>query len=607
MPRTRNQALRLHLTRLENRTVPDATASFAAGVLTVTGDAGVVDDDLSVELVAGKIKVFKNATTAHDALPIANEPAKGLRQTALTQIIVNAGDGNDTVFISAAIKKPAELHGGSGNDNLTGGSGNDLIFGDDGVDSLNGGKGNDTITGGNGDGVLQGDVIIGGDGNDSLTGGPQDDEIYGGAGDDTINAGDGDDHIRGDDPAAKKGGNDVINGEGGDDIIAAGKGNDLVNGGDGNDTVEAGDGNDTVTGGADFDLAFTGPDDLGAGAADADVIYGGAGNDSLVGGWGNDLLYGEAGNDTLTGGVGQDVLSGGLGQDKLIGHGVTGGNSGSPTDEGNFDTYKDEFDLTKPVLGKAASVKDIAPTELAIQPVLAGFAAVANNQTNFNIASRIRYLGDGDYLVKLGKSDEINPDPSSPNPFGWVPVHFDGTWTDNDPRPSAQERLPKARDSREFWPILLDRAIATSFNASYDPLSYYTQTDYENLDVRLTQPEAVVEELTGAGSTTFALSPSPPAGFTVNDIKSDVAFGKWVTVTASGSPGLGLQADQAYAVVAVKTGKKGNFITLYNPSGFDKGTSPLGTIDVGKAADDGFITLSETDFFANFVTGYVNA
>jgi Ca2+-binding RTX toxin-like protein len=607
MFRNMSDSVRLRVTLIEDRTVPDATASFAAGVLTVTGDAGVVNDDLSVELVAGRVKVFKNATTSHDALPIANEPAKGLRQKALTKIVVDAGDGNDTVFISAAIKKRAELHGGNGNDNLTGGSGNDLIFGDDGVDSLNGGKGNDTISGGNGDGFLQGDVIIGGDGNDSLTGGPQDDEIFGGAGNDTIHGGAGDDHLRGDDPAAKKGGNDVIFGEDGDDIITGGKGNDSLDGGNGNDTIEGGDGNDTIVGGADFDLNFTGPDEMGAGAADADVIYGGAGNDSLVGGWGNDQLHGEAGNDTLKGGVGQDLLSGGLGQDTFIGDGVTGGNSGSPTDEGNFDTYKDEFDLTKPILGKSASVKDIAPTELAIQPVLAGLAAVANNQTNFNIAGRIRYLGDGDYLVKLGKSDEINPDPSSPNPFGWVPVHFDGTWTDNDPRPSAQERFPNARDSREFWPILFDRAIATSFNASYDPLSYYTQADYENLDARLTHPEAVVEEVTGAGSTIFALSPSPPAGFTVNDIKTDLALGKWLTVTASGSPGLGLQADQAYAITNVKTGKKGNFITLYNPSGFDKGTSPLGTIDIGKPADDGFITLSESDFFANFVTGNVNA
>lgn len=598
----RRRPVKLRVVNLEDRTVPDASASFASGVLTVLGDVGVVDDDLSVELVAGKVKVFKNATTTHDPVSIANEPAKGIAQKALTKIIVNADDGNDTVLISAAIKKPAELHGGNGNDNLTGGSGDDTINGDDGVDSLTGGKGNDLLNGGNGDGVLQGDVLTGGDGNDGITGGPQDDEIFGGAGNDTVNAGGGDDQIRGDDPAAKKGGLDTINGEGGDDIIAGGKGHDILNGGDGSDTVEAGDGNDTVTGGGDFDLAFAGPDDPGAGAADADLLYGGTGNDSIVGGWGNDLLFGEAGNDMLKGGVGQDVSNGGAGQDTFVGHGVTGSNSGAADAEGNFDTYKDDFDLTKPVLGKSASVKGVAPTELQIQPVLAAFAAVANNQTNFNIGSRLRYLGGGDYLVKLGPSDEINPDPLSPNPFGWVPVRFDGTWTDNDPRPSAQERLPRARDSREFWTVLLHRAVTQNFNASYDPLAYYTQGNYDSLDARLTKPESVIEELTGAAADTFTL----PAGFNANEIKANLALAKWLTVIAKAGAGLGIQANQTYAVVKVKTSAAGSFITLYNPSGFDKGTTALGTIDVGKAADDGFITISENDFLANFVTGYVN-
>src|SRR5262249_39719932 len=139
--------------------------------------------------------------------------------------------------------------------------------------------------------------------------------------------------------------------------------------------------------------------------------------------------------------------------------------------------------------------------------------------------------------------------------------------------------------------------------ASYDPLTYYTQGDYEAQSSNLTQPEAIIEELTGAASTTFAL----PGGLTINDIKTNLALGKWQTVIASGAPGLGIQANQAYAITSVKTGKTGNFITLYNPSGFDKGTTSLGTIPSGKAVDDGLITISETDFFANFVTANVNA
>lgn len=600
---------RLRLTTLEDRTVPDATALYdpTSKILTITGDAVAVDDDLAIELVHRKVQVFQNAGTTHDLLTIAGAPAQGLKPSALSRIVVNAGDGNDTVFVTATIRIPTELHGGTGDDALTGGRGDDQIFGDDGVDTLDGGAGNDVINGGNGDGVLAGDVIIGGDGNDSVTGGPQNDAIFGGPGDDTVNAGAGDDQIRGDDPAAKKGGNDVIDGEAGDDVLIGGKGNDLLNGGNGNDTAEGGDGSDTITGGGDLDVTFTGPDDANAGAADADLLYGGNDNDSIVGGWGNDLIFGESGNDILKGGVGQDVLSGGLGQDVFIGHGVTGGNSGTDTDEGNFDTYKDEFDLTRPVFGKSASVKSVAPTELGIQAALAGFAAIANNQVNFNIGSRIRYLGSGDYLVKFGSSDESNPDPANPNPFEWVPVHFDGTWTDNDPRPNALERFPKAKDSREFWTILLHRAVVETFTGNYDPFAYYDQASYEALDSRLTNPSAIVEELTGSTASNFALSSNPPAGYTLADIKNNLALGSWLTATVKAAPALaGLAAGQAYAITKVTTTRAGNFITLYNPSGFDKGTTNLGTLDVGKPADDGYITLSEADFFANFEIGYLN-
>ena len=45
---------------------------------------------------------------------------------------------------------------------------------------------------------------------------------------------------------------------------------------------------------------------------------------------------------------------------------------------------------------------------------------------------------------------------------------FDGTWTDNDPRPSGQERFPKAKDSREFWTVLFHRALMQSLDPAYD-------------------------------------------------------------------------------------------------------------------------------------------
>jgi hypothetical protein len=606
----RRRVLRLHA--LESRLVPDATAVFAGGVLTVTGDSGAVDDDLSVELLAGKVTVFRDATDPglKTAIPIGGAPIGGLTVKSLAAtggIVVNAGDGNDTVFISSTIAKQAVLNGGLGDDNLTGGAGNDMILGGDGVDSLTGGRGNDTITGGAGDGIA-GDVLIGNEGDDSLTGGADIDDIFGGDGKDFIDGAGGDDRLRGDDPLGRRPGNDTILGGEGDDIIVAGKGDDSLNGGDGNDVIEAGDGKDTVTGGADSDPAFAGPDDPGAGEADADSLYGGLGNDLITGGWGNDEIYGEAGNDVLVGGVGQDSISGGLGQDRFTGHGATGGNTGAPELEGNFDTYRDEFDLTRPIHRKAEP-KDVAPTELGIEAALAGLAAVANKQSSFSIASRIRYLGTGEYLVKLGPDEETNPDPGSPNAFGWLKVEFDGTWTDNDPMPSAQERFPRARDSREFWTILLHRAVTQSFNNTYDPLTHYEQAEYEGLDSRLTDPGSFIEGLTGASPTSFSLSPTPPDGFTFADIKENLSLGFWLCAEASATATLdGIEDGQAYAITRVATIKGVNYITLYNPSGFDRGSDPLGAAldQTGKAINDGFITISAADFFANFVNGHVN-
>ena len=614
----KNRRVRLNLNRLEDRSVPAVTAAFAGGVLTVSGDA--VDNDIRVELVSGKVAVFENATTTHDTVAITGAGA-GITLAALTKTVVNAGDGDDRIEIQATINKPAELNGDLGSDNLIGGKGNDkIITGTDAIgDTADGGEGNDSIVGGDGDDFLTGgkgnDTIVGGDGvnnliggegNDSLTGGIDTDDIFGGEGADFISGGDGDDRLRGDEPLSKKGGNDIILGGAGLDIIVGGKGNDNLDGGTDADILEGGDGNDILIGGPDLDGTFTDPDDAGAGDADVDSLYGGNGNDIISGGWGSDLLFGEAGNDVLTGGVGQDSISGGLGQDKFVGHGTTGGNSGLATDEGNFDTYRDEYNLAISV-NKKIEAKDIAPTELDITDALAGIAAVAGNQTAFNINTRLRYLGSGEFLVKLGPSDEINPDPGSPNPFGWVPVQFDGSWTDNDPRPNGAERFAKAKDSREFWTVLLHRAVTQSFNGAYDPFAWYSQVDYEALDARLTNSGDVIEGLTGNGATAFALSASPPPGFTFAAIASNLAAGFWLTAQTKAVPIAGLQGDHSYSIVKAFNSGGIDYITLYNASGFDGGTTAGTTLDQkGKVADDGFITISATDFFANFVNGYVN-
>jgi hypothetical protein len=69
----------------------------------------------------------------------------------------------------------------------------------------------------------------------------------------------------------------------------------------------------------------------------------------------------------------------------------------------------------------------------------------------------------------------------------------------------------------------------------------------------------------------------------------------------------GLAASQAYAITKAFSAAGVNYITLYNPSGFDRGATATGALDeTGKVSDNGFITITADEFFNNFATGYVN-
>ncbi|MGI8871091.1 MAG: calcium-binding protein [Candidatus Limnocylindria bacterium] len=66
----------------------------------------------------------------------------------VTRIVVDAGDGDDTVTIG--VKVPARVNAGAGNDTVNGGEGGDRLVGGDGNDSLHGNGGNDSISGDSG-------------------------------------------------------------------------------------------------------------------------------------------------------------------------------------------------------------------------------------------------------------------------------------------------------------------------------------------------------------------------------------------------------------------------------------------------------------------------
>jgi len=176
-------------------------ATLVDGVLTVDGTPG--DDRIAVE------PLFRLARTlglgGRPSNPVENQVVVRVNDESdlrfdwneVREIIVRAGDGNDTVAIRDVIGTTVE-----------GGGGNDLIYGGGSGDTLDGGAGDDRIVGGR---AIGEDVIRGGAGNDRLYG---------------------------------LGGNDTLAGDDGDDLLVGGRGRDTLDGGAGRDRVRGGPGRD---------------------------------------------------------------------------------------------------------------------------------------------------------------------------------------------------------------------------------------------------------------------------------------------------------------------------------------------------------------------------
>jgi hypothetical protein len=110
--------------------------------------------------------------------------------SAVSQIVVFGGAGNDVVVLDSRIAAPAQIFGEAGNDSLIGARGSDQLWGGLGNDTLLGGPGNDQLAGESGNDRLFGDgdhdLLLGGVGNDVLFGGNGNDVILAGAGADRL-------------------------------------------------------------------------------------------------------------------------------------------------------------------------------------------------------------------------------------------------------------------------------------------------------------------------------------------------------------------------------------------------------------------------------------
>ncbi len=276
------------------------TTDVNGNILTVTSDQEA--DTITLAAAGGVITVNRQATTL-----VADDNAK---------IVVNAGDGADTIDASALAATDyfaLTVNGGNGDDLLTGGSDNDHLLGDGGNDRIVGFKGNDDLEGGDGNDVL---VWNNGDNNDVMDGNAGADEVE-------INGAPTTGDIFTAAPNAGRvlftrtnlvpftvdfsaerltvntlGGDDTFNGAAGLAPLTllalnGGTGDDSLSGGDGPDLISGGDGNDKLDG----DVG----DDRLVGDRGTDTLTGGDGDDALV--WNNgdcsDVMYGDAGADAV--------------------------------------------------------------------------------------------------------------------------------------------------------------------------------------------------------------------------------------------------------------------------------------------------------------------
>jgi len=359
------------------------TASFANGVLTVTGDAQANSIAISRN-AAGTIRVNGGAVVVTGGTPtVAN--------TQLMSLIGLPGNDVITLDESSGALPRANLFGGRGNDTLTGGSGTDRLSGQSGNDTLLGKGGTDTLFGSTGDDTLPGgdtDLNEGGAGTDTT-------EVNGGNGAEQFTTTANGTRVRFDrvDPAPfaidigtvekltlnANGGNDSYSATGNLAALIAvtvdgGTGDDTILGTNGVDTLLGGDNNDFVDGQQGNDVAF-----LGAGN---DVFQWDPGD-------GSDTIEGQAGADTM--------LFNGSAGDEIFETSANGGRVRFTRNLGNIVMDTDDVErIDLKALGGVdlVTINDVAGTDLtAIATDLAG---VIGGTTGDGLADNVVVRGSND-------------------------------------------------------------------------------------------------------------------------------------------------------------------------------------------------------------------
>jgi Ca2+-binding RTX toxin-like protein len=512
----------LSIERLEDRTVPTGiTGSVQNGILTITGTAG--DDTIIVRSF--------NKTVTVDGTTIEAEAGR---------VVINAGAGNDVIRLdsqnfarSVALRAPATVNCGDGND---------LVHG-----------------------TNVGDIVLGQNGNDSL---------FGGSGRDYFNGGDG---------------LDVIDGGGGDDLLSGGLGNDSVTGGIGNDTMYGDAGSDTIDGGAGNDNV--------SGDAGADSIVGGLGNDTINGGADGDYLEGSGGDDRLLGSAGRDAMNGGDG----------------------FDTFQDDFvtpaaGATPAAVTAGIASKKLGESQFALPgdirqqiadtcSLLASLAAFTRTSPT-DLAQRITFdAATNQYLVPMF----VN------NQWQNVGVTFNGTWTDNEPYPGADD----GTGARDYWPVIYQRAYLQAQNVDTSATDAHQWavrgTSASQLTAQLWRyPDVALKAVTGrqVGADNFINDSDLATIQGALNAGRDVIANTWtVSSMRSRVDNTGLVFSHTYAIVGVTFDALGAVVTLRNPWGLDNKSTGLSGLNTDARSfftlgneNDGLVQVRWDTFKQAFAT-----
>lgn len=333
-------------------------------------------------------------------------------------------------------------------------------------------------------------------------------------------------------------------------------------------TLIGGTGNDTLIGGANNDLIYGNAGDDGLyGNAGNDSIYGGDGNDLINGGLGNDSILGEAGNDKAYGSTGNDNVNGGAGQDYVdggVGNDALQGGTG-------FDTFKNVFPDFDTV--DESDPEDVRQGLSGTCVILSSLQAISNS--GIDLSGRITQISDKYYRVPIYRQGT-----------GWVNqvVYFDGSWTDNDPAPTADGNP---------WVLIYQRAFLQEKGVNWsDPDSANWARKYGGA---FQQVDAAFYALLGraqyVGSRTGGLLDSDLTmmrnAFAANKPTIMLSRPQASTVSADLTR-LGIIPSHAYSLVGFGTKNGQTTIKMRNPWGTD------GPVLYG--VDDGIIEITWSDF-----------